>query len=200
VLYDTKDFRIGLSTFHTWVSDLVIRREFNLPNGNTSYILENDTLNVTANINAKSGRVYGTSFEVFKKLSPIFSISGNVTYTKGISKDDEDIESPLDHIPPLYGSVRAKLEKGKWTANLSYLFNGKKPVHLYGGTADNLENATVDGTPFWQTFNVYSTVDLSRNFTASFAIENLLDIHYRPFASGVSAAGRNFIISLDYNW
>ena len=29
----------------------------------------------------------------------------------------------------------------------------------------------------------------------NFAIENIMDTHYRPFSSGVSAAGRNFLMT-----
>jgi len=32
--------------------------------------------------------------------------------------------------------------------------------------------------------------------TAQFSVENIFDAHYRQFASGVSAPGRNFLIGI----
>ena len=78
------------------------------------------------------------------------------------------------------------------------------------GTSDNLdetetcryevvngrEQLVCDGTPSWQTFDFYSGLWLNKTFELQFAIENILDYHYRTFSSGVSAPGRNFILSL----
>ena len=60
---------------------------------------------------------------------------------------------------------------------------------------DNLEEATINGTPAWYTINIlYSkTIDI---LTLSIACENILDAHYKTFASGISSPGRNFILNL----
>ena len=52
------------------------------------------------------------------------------------------------------------------------------------------------GTLAYTTFSLYSSWQITRQLTVNFAVENITDLHYRPFASGVSGAGRNFIISL----
>jgi hemoglobin/transferrin/lactoferrin receptor protein len=40
---------------------------------------------------------------------------------------------------------------------------------------------------------------LLENFEAYFGVENITDQRYRPYSSGISAAGRNFIGSLRLN-
>ena len=52
------------------------------------------------------------------------------------------------------------------------------------------------GTLAWTTYNCYSDYQINDKFAINFAVENILDLHYRPFSSGVSSAGRNFIIGL----
>src|SRR5690606_9740954 len=79
-----------------------------------------------------------------------------------------------------------------------------------GGTEDNIEysyyrinsdgEAIYDGTLAWTTYNFYSSWKLAKWYSLSFAVSNILDLHYRPFSSGVSAAGRNFIVSFRVNF
>ena len=134
---------------------------------------------------------------------------------------------PLDHIPPVHGFTGLTFQSGKIKLSgvLRYQFaktidqygvsdvkldsNGD-PVLGRGGTEDNLEYSywkidpvtgkqVFDGTLAWTTCNLYASYKLSKLFTVNFAVENITDLHYRPFASGVSAAGRSFIVSVRVN-
>ena len=53
---------------------------------------------------------------------------------------------------------------------------------------DNLEEATVNGNPSWYTLNLHYLRKIDHQLSFSFGIENLLDIHYKHFASGLSAS------------
>ncbi|MFT6745027.1 MAG: hemoglobin/transferrin/lactoferrin receptor protein, partial [Bacteroidia bacterium] len=48
-------------------------------------------------------------------------------------------------------------------------------------------------SPAWFTLNARSSVTLSEKFTLNLGIENILNKRYRPYGSGISAAGRNII-------
>ncbi|MCC6727693.1 MAG: TonB-dependent receptor [Saprospiraceae bacterium] len=136
-----------------------------------------------------------------------------------------DTLAPLDHIPPVHGftSLSWTSDKFKFSAVARYQFaktpdlygvsdvkldsNGK-PVLGRSGTEDNLEysywsldngKVVYDGTLAWTTYNLYASWNITKRFALHFAVENLLDLHYRPFASGISAAGRNFITSFRVN-
>jgi hemoglobin/transferrin/lactoferrin receptor protein len=43
------------------------------------------------------------------------------------------------------------------------------------------------------------SAELHKRFTMQVAIENIMDTAYRPFASGLSAPGRNFLLTLRYS-
>ena len=55
------------------------------------------------------------------------------------------------------------------------------------------------GTPAWYTLNMSFMYRISESFTLQVAAENILDHHYKTFASGLSAPGRNFILTLRAN-
>ncbi|MGK0314622.1 MAG: hemoglobin/transferrin/lactoferrin receptor protein [Saprospiraceae bacterium] len=193
----SKHTNVSATGFYTKLSDAIIRDDFTLPDGTSFLVDEGDTLNTVSNINANSAKVTGISMNLNTSINEHFSFSGSFNYIKGLTFDEADDESPLSHIPPIYGKVSATYSDTKQKLNLNIRYNGEKPVSLYGGSADNLENATPDGTPPWMTVNLYYQRQLVAKFSASIGLENILDVHYRPFASGVSAPGRNLVMSIN---
>jgi hemoglobin/transferrin/lactoferrin receptor protein len=80
---------------------------------------------------------------------------------------------------------------------LGWQYNGKKSVDEYDYAGiDNLDEATEDGVPKWNIFNIMYKKDLDNRTVVNFGIKNIFDIHYKTFGSGLSASGRNFIVSL----
>lgn len=61
---------------------------------------------------------------------------------------------------------------------------------------NGIRSVECEGTLAWTTYNLYTSYKISKKLTFNFSIENILDTHYRPFASGVSGVGRNFVFSL----
>ena len=130
---------------------------------------------------------------------------------------------PLDHIPPLFGQAMAGWENDRLRVAVSVRHNAAKPLSEYavsdiefdengrmvidrGGTADNLEETPVvvgpdgkkswAGSYAWTIVNIHASVKLGAHLRLYLGAENLTDLHYRPFASAISAPGRNFIFSL----
>ena len=62
--------------------------------------------------------------------------------------------------------------------------------YLYAKNADGLPYS-----PAWQTVNFKTRIKATKNLNLSAGIENIFDIRYRPYSSGIAAAGRNFIVS-----
>jgi len=188
---------ISATGFYTNLRDAIIRDDFTLPDGSSFLVDEGDTLFTVSNINANSAKVKGVSINMKTKLHKHITVDGSINYIKGLSFDVDNNDRPLSHIPPVYGKVSATYSDQKQKLNLNIRYNGEKPISLYGGTADNLENATPDGTPAWVTINLYYQRQLTDRFSGSLGLENIMDVHYRPFASGVSAPGRNLVMSIN---
>lgn len=132
---------------------------------------------------------------------------------------------PLDHIPPMYGRVSLIFQTKKLRLEGLARFNGAKPASEFAinnveyvpecrcflfdreGQADNIEYGLInkdagpyesiyEGLPSWITYNIYLTYQFSKSFSINTGLENIGDIHYRNFGSGISAPGRNFSITL----
>ncbi len=60
---------------------------------------------------------------------------------------------------------------------------------------DNEGEAMENGFPSWWTLNLKTGVSLGQKFDLMIAMENILDTFYKPYASGISAPGRNLILT-----
>ncbi len=51
-------------------------------------------------------------------------------------------------------------------------------------------------SPAWYTLNFKVMYQITDILSVSGGVENLTDVRYRPYSSGITAPGRNFILSL----
>lgn len=194
-------WRIDGTIFYTRLSDAIVRRPFATPDGSPTYQTFGESLNVVANQNAQEAYVYGVSLSGRIDLSEAWSIESSYNYTKGREIVDNGVNLPFAHIPPIYGFLLLDYHvKERWKARFSVRYNGSKNIEDFGGSEDNPDLATPIGSLGWTAYNFYSEYALNPQLSISVAIENILDKHYRPFASGVSAPGRNFIFTLRTNF
>ena len=77
-----------------------------------------------------------------------------------------------------------------------YIDANGDPCVATGSRGESLCSEGYAGSLAWMTYNFYGDYQLNERFSINFAVENILDLHYRPFSSGVSAAGRNFIFGI----
>ena len=198
-----KVFKISATGFMTDLKDALVRSNGALPNGDSLLY----DLIVQTNVNADKGTVKGISANLMMKINETWEFGSSYNIVNGereISFGDTSYVAPLDHIPPTYGQTYLTFNKGPVLLRGVVRYNGFKPLSKYGqtatgsisGSADNVEYATAEGTLAWTTFNIYSSFKISDRISFDLAAENITDLHYRPFASGVSAPGRNFIVAL----
>ena len=186
---------IGGAVFYTWFRNAIVADQFKY-NGQDSIIYNGIKSQVLANQNKAKATVYGFSVNAAFTFAKNTSIDGVFTYTHGTYKSPGS-SSPLDHIPPTYGRISLKHTEQIWNAEFYSLFNGWKHIEAYSGSGeDNEQYATVDGMPSWFTLNLRAAFNPGKNATVQLLVENILDRNYRYFASGFSAPGRNFVLSL----
>ena len=149
--------------------------------------------------NADKATVYGIQVGFTVKLNSVLNLMGNISYTKGrYQAKNSAVDVPLDHIPPVFGSLKFLYEKHRFNTGLQILFNGKKRLEDYSPSGeDNLNQATPNGMPAWVVGNIFAGYNFDR-IDLSAGIDNILDTHFRTFASGINAPGRNFKVSLKY--
>lgn len=191
--------RLSGTYFYTYVFDAIVRQRDTIVNPTTGeltnllyYDNNNDT--IQSNVNAGEAFIYGTSATLLADIRDDLKFKATVNYTFGHNISDD---RPLAHIPPVYGLLSLDYQREESHFELVTRFNGWKRAERYANdSSDNFDKATPDGTPPWYTFNLYASYNLPANFRLTFGIENILDRHYRTFSSGVSSAGRNFMVGL----
>jgi len=193
--FDNK-VRLSGTYFYTYLFDAIVQRRDTIGDGTTLYY-DGAFDTIQTNINAGEAFIYGTSASLLADLNDALRFKASVNYTFGHNISDSN---PLAHIPPLYGLVSLNYEKENTRLELVSRFNGRKGLARYSdNSSDNLDQATPIGTPSWYTLNFYAAHRFTKRLRLTFGIENILDKHYRPFSSGVSAAGRNFVLGLQAN-
>ena len=70
-------------------------------------------------------------------------------------------------------------------------FSEKDKLHMYAINEDGLLYS-----PSWYTINIQSSYHFSKNILIRVGLENLMDVRYRPYASGIAAPGRSLFFSL----
>jgi hemoglobin/transferrin/lactoferrin receptor protein len=167
-------------------------------NGQDSALYDGVQSRVFANQNLRKAGLYGFSSGLEADVLNSLAVYGSVAYTKGEVKGSEGAaDTPLDHIPPVYGRVGARWHVPKVMAEAYVLFNGKKPIDEYSPSGeDNAQYAPADGMPSWWTLNVRAGYRPGKHIQVQAGIDNLLDVQYRTFASGINGAGRNVFVTL----
>ncbi|MEN9382761.1 MAG: hypothetical protein RI940_1644, partial [Bacteroidota bacterium] len=196
---NTSLYSLGGSLFYTWFKNALVVDKF-LWNGQAQISYQGVLSDVYATQNKAKANVYG--FNVNGRLQIIHNtnLTATYTYTKG-TYDDGLKEMPLDHIPPSYGRIGLKHGTNKLNAEIFSVFNGWKHIEDYNlNGEDNEIYATKDGMPSWMTFNFSSSYAPTKNLSIGIQVENISDLNYRYFASGISAVGRNYIVNLKYSF
>ena len=184
----------GASVFYTWFNNAIVVSKYNW-NGQDNIMYQNVLSAVYAPQNQASAKLYGLNLNGKIKLFYNTLLQGTYTYTKG-TYNNGTTSMPLDHIPPAYGRVGLKKGDDKFNVEGFVLFNGWKRIRDYNlNGEDNEIYATPDGMPSWMTVNFSSYYTPNKKLSFGLQIENIADKNYRYFASGISAVGRNFIVS-----
>lgn len=153
---------------------------------------------VLANQNKRRANIWGFSSSMNYEISTGLTASGSYNYTQGTIKGEGTIaDSPLDHIPPSFGRVALRYTKTKLSSEVFMLWNGWKHIEDYVlNGEDNEQYATSKGMPSWKTFNARLNYNFVDKWQVQLGIDNIFDLQYRTFASGINAPGRNLTLTL----
>jgi len=185
--------KLSATPYITILTNVIVRRDTVL-NGSNTLEIEGTTALLQTNKNSSRGIIYGLSAQAKYLLSKHLLAAATFNYTYGQDLSDD---IPLAHIAPEFGKISLQYQKNRFTLESYVNFSFSKTLDRYApGTTDNLIEATADGTPAWQTFNLRTSTRISKTVLMQFAVENITDQHYKTFASGLSSPGRNFILSL----
>ncbi|MCK9292302.1 MAG: TonB-dependent receptor [Bacteroidales bacterium] len=197
--------KIDLAAYYTILDHAMVKRDYHL-GGLDSIVYDGQMSRVQAIQNAASAYVYGIQAGLEIELPAGFSIMSDLNYQYGIEELDDGSTSRSRHAPPMFGITRLQYKTNKLRMQLYSMYMAERThedLPFGEKTKDELYTKDADGNtwaPAWNTLNFKAEYLLSQTFTISSGIENLTDKRYRPYSSGISAPGRNFVFSVRANF
>jgi hemoglobin/transferrin/lactoferrin receptor protein len=197
--------KVDLATYASYLKDALVRRDFEL-NGQTEIEYQGELSNVQAIQNAAKAEVYGFEAGVEINFCKQLQLTSQYNITDGFEEDDNGESYPLRSAPPQFGNGHLifKTEKLKLDAFVEY--NGQfknKDLAPSQAATDYLYAKDEDGNPYspgWSTLNFGAQYSLTDAIHLNAVLENITDRRYRPYSSGIAAAGRNLIVAASYKF
>jgi hemoglobin/transferrin/lactoferrin receptor protein len=193
--------RIDLAGYYTSLANAMVRRDFTL-NGEDTIIYDGVPSRVQAIQNAAVANVYGLQAGIEVNLPSGFGVTSDLNFQKGEEELDDGSVSPSRHAAPWFGVTRLTYDADRLSLELYAYYQGtfehedlaeeeKAKDEIYAHDAEGNTYA-----PGWHTLNFKAMYRLSEAWRVSAGIENITDRRYRPYSSGISGPGRNFVLSL----
>ena len=185
-------FSFSSSYFVTILDNVITKQSLEI-NGSNLVYYDSNYYEILANQNSESGIVYGLSGSLFITFFKNLKVHSSLCYTRGVLKNTH---IPMSHIPPLFGKLNLNYTFKKIEFQILNNFNAEKINKLFGqGNTDNPLEASPMGYPSWWVINTQVGYQYRESLNLSLGLYNLLDIHYKTFASGISAPGRSLMAS-----
>ncbi|MBN1127720.1 MAG: TonB-dependent receptor [Chitinispirillaceae bacterium] len=188
--------------FYMHLDNAMVRRPSTFT-GRDSILYNGDLSQVVTIVNADRAYAFGANGTLTVRPFRYLSLKGQVTYTKGEEQDETTGEYfPLRHAAPLMASGHLTYQNDRLRIELYGIHNSSIPYdELAPSERDKpyLYAADGDGNPYcpeWNSANLKIGFQMTKNLHLSGGVENILDLRYRPYSSGIVAPGRNAIVAL----
>lgn len=196
-----KRVKLDVTGFYTYLDNALARTRYQF-NGQDSVLYNGVLSQVEAITNTSYGEVIGIQAGIDIALPAGFTIASKFNWMKGTEFYPNGSSSRLNHTPPNFGISRLSYRRKKLMAEVYIQYNGKvlnKDLSIGEATTEYLMAKDSEGKPWfpsWMTWNFKTSYHFNSFISLSGGVENITDLRYRPYGSGISAPGRNFILSL----
>lgn len=195
--------KVDFTAYYTLLNNAMVRRDFQL-NGQDSIVFDGVNSQVQAIQNAAIANVYGLQAGLEMKFPGGFNLSSDLNYQRGEEELDDESVSPSRHAAPMFGTTRLSFRSDNLIvqvytnyqaershSDLSVEERGKTEIYALDENGNTY-------APSWYTLNFKMSYQLLENFVLNAGVENITDQRYRPYSSGMSAPGRNYVFSVSY--
>ncbi|MFT6411579.1 MAG: hemoglobin/transferrin/lactoferrin receptor protein [Flavobacteriales bacterium] len=192
--------RLDIAGFYTFLQDALVRRPYEI-NGQDSLIYDGELSQVQSIQNAAQATVYGIQAGLDVRFSSSITLSSKWSFQKGEEELDDGSISALRHAAPTFGLIGLTYNKLRFRVDLNWKYNGEIDHNNLALTERDkpiLYAQDTNGDPYspsWQTFNLNLLFRASDQISLTAGVENITDQRYRTYSSGITAAGRNFLVA-----
>lgn len=196
-----KQSRVFATVFYSYLDNAMARRNYTL-NGLDSLNYDGVMSRVQAIQNLAFAQLWGLQAGADAELGRNFRLLFNANYQQGNEQGDDGNLYPMRHAAPLFGrihilyKVRGLLLEGfsQFQAEVPY-----ERLSIESRGNPDLFALDAEGNPYspqWATLNFRAAYVFYKIATLTISFENLTDVRYRTYTSGISAPGRQVVISI----
>jgi hemoglobin/transferrin/lactoferrin receptor protein len=195
-------FRLEVNAFYSLLNKAIISRPFTF-NGQDSIVFGGIKSSVEALQNVAKATILGFQASAEYYFTPQLAVQTHANWITGKEKDGtQSTPRPFRYAPPFYGSTLLKYRNKKWYAEVNINYNSQiSNANLAASEQAKTEIYAIDanGKPFspsWYTLNIKATYQATKSLLLTTGWENATNQRYRPYSSGIAAAGSNVIFAL----
>ncbi len=185
------------SFYYSFLDNALLRAPFQF-DGNDSVQYDGTYSQVLAIQNLDFAWIWGYQFGLRTQINKHFSWTAHLSHPFGRDSQGQN----LRHVHPLNATSQLVFKKKKWSANIVGRYNAKvsaedlapseqSKTHIYA-----IDSEGNPYSPQWYTCNVHASYIFNKNMVLRLGINNITDVQYRPYSSGIAAPGRSFFIGL----
>lgn len=194
---------IDMATYYTFLDNALTRSDFTL-NGSSQIVYDGELSNVQAIQNVSKERIYGFEAGIQFRVSETMKLLSQYNVIGG-TQDNNGLELPVRHVVPNFGNTHVVWQKDKFQIDAFLEYNNELSFDQLAPSEQSkdfiyaLDNNGNPYAPSWYTLNLRSQYRFSNSTTITAALENITDQRYLTYSSGITAPGRNLIVSLKYS-
>ena len=171
-------------------------------NGQTELLYSGQMSKLFSIQNAAFAEVKGIQAGIELALSRKLLFSSNYNWQKGVEELDNSTTSPSRHAAPNFGATKLRFQSKKMTLELSSQYSAampfeKMPQEEIGKPAIYATDS--QGNPYspsWMIVNLATRIQIGPYVQVNLGVENMGDLQYRGYSSGIVSPGRNFQVSV----
>lgn len=198
-------FLVDATAYYTYLNNALVRRPGQL-NGQDSIFYDGTLSQVLSLQNAAFVQIQGVQIGLEYKVSKFFTIQSKLNFQRGIEEMEDGVKSPSRHAPPTFGLTRLDYQRKNLRLQLFAEYAGSftfEQLPLEERAKPELYAVDAFGRPFspsWATLNFKAQYRFPQWVTINAGLENLTDVRYRTYSSGIAAPGRNFVSSVNIDF
>lgn len=187
----TETFAIRANIFYSWWIDAIIRAPYSI-DGQDSIFYDGEWSGVFAEQNLGEAQLAGAYGQIEWHPFSWGRIISTLTYTWGETRNG----MPLRHVPPVFGKTTFQVNQGPWVTRLDFDYSGGIAFEDLAPSEKAKTNVySSEGALSWWIMSLSVARKIQNKADVQLIAENLLDRHYRPYSSGISAPGLNIRLS-----
>ncbi len=197
--------KLELAGYITQLKDALVRRDFKL-DGESEILFQGELSNIQAIQNAAKAEVYGFEVGLEVNFCKDLQLTSQYNITDGFEEDNAGNRNPIRHAAPQFGNTHLIWKHGKLKLDAFAEYNGQFDFEDLAPSQQNnafLYAKDANGNPYspnWYTLNLGGQYAITEALMLNAVLENITNQRYRPYSSGITAAGINLIVAASFKF